>query len=178
MVKSERPVDPPREATVNRKRPAWLRNTLQEAKGNVAPKGSFRESKRPHKFFRYVELMSNIIDSKPSTFQEAVEKPEWKDAMMEEYHSIMKNDIWKVISRLEEKSIVNSRWIYKIKHAADDSIDKCKEMFVARGFSEKERKYYDETFAPILKYTSIRSIIAVFSAMGGNYTRWTSRLLS
>jgi hypothetical protein len=140
------------------KRPAWLRNTLQEAEGHA--------------------LMSNIIDSKPSTFEEVVEKPEWKDAMMEEYEFIMKNDVWKVILGPEEKSIVNSRWIYKIKHVADDNIDKYKEMFVARGFSKKEGKYYDETFAPIAKYTSIRSIIAISSTMGGNYTRWMSRLLS
>jgi hypothetical protein len=56
MVESERPVDPPREATVTRKRPTWLQNTLQEAEGHATPKGSFRESKRPHKFSSYVAL--------------------------------------------------------------------------------------------------------------------------
>jgi hypothetical protein len=151
MVKSERPVDPPREATVNRKRPAWLRNTLQEAKGHVAPKGSFRESKRPHKFSSYVALMSNIIDSKPSTFEVAAEKQEWKDTIMEEYQSIMKNYVWEVVLRPEGKSVVTSKWIYKIKHATDDSIKKCKARFVARGFSQREGKDYDETFAPLAK---------------------------
>jgi hypothetical protein len=61
MVELERPVDPPIEAAVTRKRPAWLWNTLQEAEGYAAPKGSFRESKRPHKFSSYVVLMSKII---------------------------------------------------------------------------------------------------------------------
>jgi hypothetical protein len=37
--------------------------------------------------------MSNIIDSKPSSFEEAVGQQFWKDAMMEEYQSIMKNDV-------------------------------------------------------------------------------------
>jgi hypothetical protein len=37
---------------------------------------------------------------------------------------------------------------------------------VARGFSQKEGEDYDETFAPVAKYTSIRSIIAIASAMG------------
>ena len=78
---------------------AWYQNTLQEVEGYVAPKGSFRESKRPHNFSSYVALMSNIIDSEPSTFEEAVEKQEWKDAMMEEYQSIMKNDVWEVVPR-------------------------------------------------------------------------------
>jgi hypothetical protein len=62
-IEWERPVDPPKEAMVSRKRPTWLQNTLQEAEGNATPKSSFRESKRPHKFSSYVVLMSKIIDS-------------------------------------------------------------------------------------------------------------------
>jgi hypothetical protein len=49
---------------------------LQEDKGHETPKGSFRESKRPHKFSSYVALMRSIIDLEPSTFEEAVEKQE------------------------------------------------------------------------------------------------------
>jgi hypothetical protein len=139
-----------------RKRPAWLRNTLQEVEGHAAPKGSFRERKSPHKFSSYVALMRNIIDSEPSTFEEVVENPEWKDAMMEEYQSIMKNDVWEVILTLEGKSIVTYKWICDINHVVDDSIEKYKERFVARGFSQKEGEDYDETFVPIEKYTSIR----------------------
>ena len=57
--------------------------------------------------------------------------------MIEEYQSIMKNDVWDVVLRPEGKSVVTSKWIYKIKHAADGSIEKCKARFVARGFSQK-----------------------------------------
>jgi hypothetical protein len=58
----------------------------------------------------------------------------WRDAMMQEYQSIMKNDVWYIVSRLERKFVVNSKWIYKIKHIADGSIEKHKASFVARGF--------------------------------------------
>jgi hypothetical protein len=105
MVESERPVDLPEEIVATRKRPAWLWNTLQEVEGHAAPKGSFRESKRPHNFSSYVALMSNIIDLGPSTFQEAIKKPEWKDAMMEEYQSIMKNDVWEVVLGQERSQL-------------------------------------------------------------------------
>jgi hypothetical protein len=86
--------------------------------------------------------------------------------MMEEYQSIMKNDVWEVVPRPEGKSVVTSKWIYKIKHVADGNIEKYKARFVARGFSQKEGEDYDETFAPVAKYTSIRSIIAIASVMG------------
>ena len=58
--------------------------------------------------------------------------------MVEEYQSIMNNDVWEIIPRPEGKSIVTSRWLYKIKHGADGSIEKYKARFVARGFSQKE----------------------------------------
>ena len=85
---------------------------------------------------------------------------------MEEYQSIMKNDVWEIVPRLKGKSVVTSRWLYKIKHGADGSIEKYKVRFVARGFSQKEGVDYDETFAPVARYTSIRSIIAIASTMG------------
>ena len=45
-------------------------------------------------------------------------------------------------------------------------MEKYKARFVARGFSQKEGIYYDETFAPVAHFTSIRTIIALASAMG------------
>jgi hypothetical protein len=83
--------------------PSWLPNTLQEVEGHATPKGSFRDRKRPHKFSIYVVLVSIIIDLKPSTFEESAKKKEWKDVMMEEYRSIMKNDAWEVVLRREGK---------------------------------------------------------------------------
>ena len=58
--------------------------------------------------------------------------------MIKEYQSIMKNDVWDVVPRPKGNSIVTSKWIYKIKHAADGSIEKYKAIFVACGFSQKE----------------------------------------
>jgi hypothetical protein len=53
--------------------------------------------------------MRRIIDSKPSTYEEVAKKQVWKDAMMEEYQSIMKNDVWEVVPRPEGKSMVTSK---------------------------------------------------------------------
>eukprot|EP00253_Pinus_taeda_P029374 PITA_29374 len=46
--------------------------------------------------------------------------------MVEEYVSIIKNNDWEVVSRPEGKLVVTSRWLYKIKHVADGSIEKFK----------------------------------------------------
>ena len=77
----------------------------------------------------------------------------------------MKNDVWDVVPRQEGKSIMNSKWIYKIKHAADGSIEKYKARFVGCGFSQKEGIDYEENFAPVARYTSIRSILSLAIVM-------------
>ena len=85
--------------------------------------------------------------------------------MIEEYQLIMKNDVWDVVPRPKGKSIVTSKWIYKIRHATDGRVEKYKAIFVARGFSQKEGIYYEETFAPVARYTSIRSVLAMATVM-------------
>jgi hypothetical protein len=68
-------------------------------------------------------------------------------------------------SQTENVDVVSSKWIFKIKHAADGSIEKYKERFVARGFSQKKDIDYEETFALVARYTSIRTIIALAAKM-------------
>jgi hypothetical protein len=70
------------------------------------------------------------------------------------------------VPRPKDKSMVSSKWVYRIKHAADGSVEKFKARFVARGFSQKEGIDYEETFAPVARYTSIRVIIALASVLG------------
>jgi hypothetical protein len=55
--------------------------------------------------------------------------------MVEEYTSIMRNDVWDIVSRPKGNLVVSSRWLYKIMHVAYRNIEKFKERFVVRGFS-------------------------------------------
>ena len=73
----------------------------------------------------------------------------------------MKNDVWDVVPRLVWKSVVTSKCIFKIKHAADGSIEKYKARFVARGFSQKEGIDYEETFTPVAKLNTIMMLIVL-----------------
>jgi hypothetical protein len=86
--------------------------------------------------------------------------------MLEEYRSIINNNVWDIVPRPIDKSMVSSKWIYKIKHVADGSVEKFKEIFVARGFTQKEGIDYEETFSPVARYTSIQTIIALAFVLG------------
>jgi hypothetical protein len=85
---------------------------------------------------------------------------------MEEYQYIMKNDVCDVVPRPEGKSVVTCKWIYKIKHIVDGSIERHKTRFFARGFSQVEGIDYEETIAPVARYTSIWMIISPATSMG------------
>jgi hypothetical protein len=110
--------------------------------------------------------MSHTIDTKPYFHGEAVGQQVWKDSMIEEYQSIMKSDVWDIVPRPEGKFVVTSKWIYKIKHANYGSVKKYKAILVARGFSQVEGIDYEVTFAPVSRYTSIHTIIALVASMG------------
>jgi galactose-1-phosphate uridylyltransferase len=83
-----------------------------------------------------MELMTQLINVEHSSYEDVARHKVWQEAMMEEYVSIMKNDVWEVVSRPNDKKMVGSKWIYKFKHATYRSVAKYKAHFMAKGFSQ------------------------------------------
>ena len=94
-------------------------------------------------------MVSSINEFEPSSYEKAAGKQVWRDAMVEEYASIMKNDVWEIVLRPEGKYVVTSKWIYKIKYVSDGSIENYKASFVVRGFSQVEGIDYNGTFTHV-----------------------------
>ena len=111
-----------------------------------APTSQHRQRESPDRYTGYMALMSKCIMTEPSSFEEAVEDPAWVDSMVEEYDSTVKNIAWEIVPRPEGKSLVGSRWIYKVKQAVDGSVKNYKAIFFSRGFSQIEGIDYEETF--------------------------------
>ena len=53
--------------------------------------------------------MSHIIDYEPSSYEEVANQKVGRDAMMEEYQLIMKNDVWDIVLRPEGKFVVTPK---------------------------------------------------------------------
>ena len=71
------PLESPIFAPPVKRRPAWLRETLQEAEKHTAPPGTFKESRRPQKFSGYIAQMSHIINTEPSSYEEVAGQSVW-----------------------------------------------------------------------------------------------------
>eukprot|EP00253_Pinus_taeda_P017561 PITA_17561 len=67
--------------------------------------------------------------------------------MVVEYDSIVQYNVWDVVPRPENKSVVSSHWLYKVKQVVDGSVEYHKARFVAHGFSQVAGINYDETFS-------------------------------
>jgi hypothetical protein len=144
-----------------KRRPYWAQEAIRDVEIYGSHDGLSRKFKKPNPYPGYVALLCDIIYVEPTIYEEVAGKKEWKDAMVEEYHSIVKNDVWDVVLRPKEKSVVSSKWIFKMKHVAYISIEKYKARFVARGFSQKEGIENEHTCAPMVRYTSIRFFLSI-----------------
>eukprot|EP00253_Pinus_taeda_P020895 PITA_20895 len=121
---------------LGKKRTTEVERLAQDAEKVVGPPTTqHRQRQSPDRYTGYMALVSKCVMTEKSSFEEAVEDPAWVDSMVEEYDSIIRNSAWEIVPRLEGKLVVGSRWIYKVKQAADGSVENYKARFDARGFS-------------------------------------------
>ena len=78
-----------------------------------------------------------------------MQQPTWVDTMVEEYDSIFRNTSWEIVQRSVDKSVVGSRWIYKVKQVGDGSVEKYMAKFMAKDFSQIKGIDYEENFSPV-----------------------------
>ena len=101
--------------------------------------------------------------SEPRTVKEALSGPqakEWRTAMGEEFNSLIENKTWILTALPKGRKPTSCKWIFKIKRNADGSMQIYKARLVARGFLQREGIDYNETFVPVVKFSSLRLLFA------------------
>ncbi|KAL2251745.1 UNVERIFIED_CONTAM: Retrovirus-related Pol polyprotein from transposon TNT 1-94 [Sesamum indicum] len=102
---------------------------------------------------RDFETALNIEMTEPTSIEEAMKSKQWLSAMNEEMKSLKENKTWVLVPKPKNASIVDCKWIYKIKQ---ENPIKFKARLVAKGFTQ-----YNEIFSPVVKYTTVRIILAL-----------------
>lgn len=100
----------------------------------------------------------------PKTYEEAMtdrNAEDWKKAMDSEYNSLMENETWKLTNLPVGKKAIKNKWVFVTKKDNDGNIIRYKARLVAKGYSQIEGIDYRETFAPVVRYTSIRFLLSM-----------------
>lgn len=102
--------------------------------------------------------------TEPSSIEEALNSPDkdkWQEALNEEYNSLIKCKTWDLVELPAGRKSIGCRWVFKVKHQADGTIERYKARLVAKGFSQRPDIDYGETFSPVARYATIRLIMSI-----------------
>ena len=112
----------------------------------------------------YAFLTSGV---EPRTYKEAMSRDDaglWHEASQQEYNALLEHGVWELCELPPGRKAVGCRWVYRIKMKSDGSVDRYKARLVAKGFSQKPHLDYTETFAPVAKFASLRTVLAIAAA--------------
>ena len=81
--------------------------------------------------------------------------------MEKELNSLEDNDVWDRVDLPKDRKAIGSKWVFKRKRNAEGNVERYKARLVAQGYTQKNAIDYDETFSPVVRFESIRTIIAL-----------------
>ena len=112
---------------------------------------------------RYGEWVTIADIKDPTSYKEAIskDKVKWQAAIDAELDSLEKNNVWDLVPLPEGRKVIGCKWVFKTKVSPDGTIDRHKARLVAQGYSQKYGLDYDETFCPVVRTESVRSVIAL-----------------
>ena len=109
---------------------------------------------------------ASLAAREPASVTCALADPLWKRAMDIEFDALQRNSTWTLVSPARGQNIIDCKWVFKIKHKADGSIDRYKARLVAKGFRQQYGIDYEETFSPVVKPATIRLVLSIAVSKG------------
>ena len=106
--------------------------------------------------------------NEPANIQEAFNSEyskEWQEATDSEYKSLLENETWELVDLPENRKAIGCKWVFKVKYDKNGQIERFKGRLVAKGYSQQYNVDYREAFSPVVRFSSIRTLLALLWKM-------------
>uniref|UniRef100_A0A2N9GWF8 Reverse transcriptase Ty1/copia-type domain-containing protein n=1 Tax=Fagus sylvatica TaxID=28930 RepID=A0A2N9GWF8_FAGSY len=101
------------------------------------------------------------VDTEPTCFTSAVKNPVWRAAMNLEFDALLKNQTWQLVPPHSSHNLIGCKWVFRTKRKADGSVERHKARLVAKGFHQQPGVDFDETYNPVIKPTTVRTVLSI-----------------
>lgn len=136
----------------NRRQPVWMNDYMTGA--------GLSDGEEVHNL-----VMFTSADD-PVSFEEAVKSSKWREAMDIEIRAIKRNETWELTTLPAGAKKIGVKWVCKTKLNEKGEVDKYKARLVAKGYSQRHGIDYNEVFAPVARWDTIRTILALATHKG------------
>ncbi|UYV73744.1 hypothetical protein LAZ67_11000678, partial [Cordylochernes scorpioides] len=122
-----------------------------------------RERKMPIKYNDHIVYQAHEEEI-PKNYEETLnsnDKDLWYQAMLDELNSMRVHNVWKIVDRPKYQNIIKSNWVYFIKDTPDNVEPTYKARLVAAGYNQKQGLDYDESFSPVMKMGTFRTLLSL-----------------
>lgn len=111
-------------------------------------------------------LVQNEVKNEPASWNEMKllpddEQKNWIKAAEEEMRAHDENKTWILCDLPADKKAIDCKWVFKLKHNAEGNVYRYKARLVARGFVQKFGEDFDDTFSPVARHTTLRTLLTI-----------------
>ena len=126
------------------------------------PRRSARPKQKPDWYSHSLNVSAEHQDPRSLTeVKSSSDRVKWERAMNREMESLKSNQVWKLVEPPSDRKIIGSKWVFKRKIDANGVVERHKARLVAQGCTQKFGLDYEETFSPVVRFESIRTVVAL-----------------
>lgn len=151
-------------------------SSTEEATSPVLPVSDRRERRIPAYLRDYtsgeefseeeVQHFLMFMSTDPICYEDAAKSRKWRDAMDLEIAAIEKNHTWQLVQPPHGAKVIGVKWVYRTKMNENGEVHKCKARLVAKGYAQEKGINFNEVFAPVARWDTIRMVIALAARNG------------
>jgi histone deacetylase 1/2 len=107
---------------------------------------------------------TSAISPIPRSVRAALKDANWRAAMQLEYDALLRNNTWTLVPRPPDAQVITGKWVFRHKYRSDGTLERYKARWVVRGFHQRPGIDFGETFSPVVKPATIRTVLTLIAS--------------